>query len=346
MEMIEDAGLRRKVRKNLMILFIISSIMFFAGFISAYIVSKGDVFWMKVKTPNLFWFNTGLMLIVSVLVHLALKKIKKGETKPVKVLLGLAMVLGIAFFALQIKAWNIMLDRGIAPVTQNIVVTQGRYGDYFTVDYKGKPISVNGNEYLIEGKQLSKEEMAEFIGFAKQFLDVKQSELNVPEYGQKFIVNYKGQPLSSNGTNLLAGETQISALAFERLQDLMLNVKDQRGDFYAKGTYGEEFTMYYKGEPVEYIDRKFYYQGEEITKPMQLSMQDTDDKATAYFYLITFMHWLHVFAGVIVLTVLFFRSLKEKYTTEEYSGIAVGGLFWHFLDGLWLFLFLFLLFIH
>jgi cytochrome c oxidase subunit 3 len=79
---------------------------------------------------------------------------------------------------------------------------------------------------------------------------------------------------------------------------------------------------------------------------MKLSMADTDDKATAYFYLITAAHWLHVFGGVLVLMILFFRSLKGKYTRDEYAGIAVGGLFWHFLDGLWLFLFLFLLLIH
>lgn len=344
--MIEEAGLRRKVRRNLMILFIISSIMFFAGFISAYIVSKGDVFWMKVKTPNLFWFNTGLLLIVSILIHMALKKVKLGQTKPVKVLLGIAMVLGIAFFVLQVKAWKIMLDRGVAPITKNIVVTQGRYGDYFTVDYNGKTIGLNGNQYLLDGEPMTKEQMGEFVGFAKQFLKVKQSELQVKDYGQKFIVNYKDEPISSDGKRLLVGGQEISPLAFERLQDLMLNVKDERGDFFAKGTYGKEFTMYYKGEPIGYENRKFYYQGKEISTPLQLSMQDTDDKATAYFYLITVTHWIHVFAGVIVLTVLFFRSLKEKYTPEEYSGIAVGGLFWHFLDGLWLFLFLFLLFIH
>lgn len=346
MEMIENSDLRRKVRKNLMIVFIISSLMFFAGLISAYIVSKGDVFWMKVKIPSLFWFNTALLLLVSVLIHMALKKIKAGNQKAVKAILGIAMLLGIAFFGLQIKAWKMMLDRGIAPINKNIVVFKGRYADYFTIASNGSLIGLNGNQYLLDNKEMTSEDFGTLQTFAKQFLKVKQSELSVPDYGQKYIVNYKGEPITLAGSKLMLANGELSTLAFERLQDLMRNIASGRGDFFAKGQYGEDFTMYYKGEPVTYENRIFYYQGKELSVPMKLSMADTDDKATAYFYLITAAHWLHVFGGVLVLMTLFFRSLRGKYTKEEYAGIAVGGLFWHFLDGLWLFLFLFLLLIH
>jgi cytochrome c oxidase subunit 3 len=346
MEMIENSDLRRKVRKNLMIVFIISSLMFFAGLISAYIVSKGDVFWMKVKIPSLFWFNTALLLVVSVLIHLALKKVKVGNQKAVKVILGLAMLLGITFFGLQIKAWKMMLDRGIAPINKNIVVFKGRYDDYFTISSNGSKIGLDGNDYLLESKKMSSEEFADLKTFAKQFLKVRQDDLTVPDYGQKYIINYKGEPITLTGGELMLAEGELTSLAFERLQDLMLNIASGRGDFFAKGTYGDDFTMYYRGEPLSYKDRVFSYKGKELSVPMKLSMADTDDKATAYFYLITAAHWLHVFGGVLVLMTLFFRSLKGKYTKDEYAGIAVGGLFWHFLDGLWLFLFLFLLLIH
>lgn len=346
METIDNPDLKRKVRKNLMIVFIIASIMFFAGFISAYIVSKGDVFWMKVRIPSLFWFNTALLILVSFLVHFALKKAKTGQGKAVKILLGISMLLGMAFFVLQVKAWKMMLDRGIAPITKNIIVASGRYGDYFTLQYNGKPITVDGNNFLLNGEAIDEDLSENMVSFSQQFLKVKQHELSVSDYGKSFVVFYKDEPISSTGNKLMVGDKELSGLAFERLQDFMLNIRDGRGDFYAKGKYGEDFTMYYKGKPVEYKNREFFYEGKELSTPMRLSMQDTDDKATAYFYLITVTHWFHVFAGVIVLMTLFFRSLKNKYTKVEYSGIAVGGLFWHFLDVLWVFLFLFLLFIH
>lgn len=61
-------------------------------------------------------------------------------------------------------------------------------------------------------------------------------------------------------------------------------------------------------------------------------------------YVITFMHFLHVAAGLLALLVSFFKSLKNKYTADDYLGLSLTSLFWHFLDILWLFLFLFLIF--
>jgi cytochrome c oxidase subunit 3 len=61
-------------------------------------------------------------------------------------------------------------------------------------------------------------------------------------------------------------------------------------------------------------------------------------------YVITFMHFLHVAAGLLALIVSYFKSLKNKYTADNYLGLTLTSLFWHFLDILWLFLFLFLIF--
>ena len=61
-------------------------------------------------------------------------------------------------------------------------------------------------------------------------------------------------------------------------------------------------------------------------------------------YVITFIHFLHVAAGLLALIISFVKSLKNKYTAENYLGLTLTSLFWHFLDILWLFLFLFLIF--
>jgi cytochrome c oxidase subunit 3 len=40
------------------------------------------------------------------------------------------------------------------------------------------------------------------------------------------------------------------------------------------------------------------------------------------------------------------RSFSGRLATNEYIQLRVGGIFWHFLGGLWIYLLLFLLFIH
>jgi cytochrome c oxidase subunit 3 len=60
---------------------------------------------------------------------------------------------------------------------------------------------------------------------------------------------------------------------------------------------------------------------------------------------ISFAHLLHVFAGLITLLVVLTKHLAGRYNSENTLGIELGGIFWHFVDILWIFLFLFFYFI-
>lgn len=59
-------------------------------------------------------------------------------------------------------------------------------------------------------------------------------------------------------------------------------------------------------------------------------------------YVITFMHFLHICGGLIALMVVLFKSLKNRYSAQSHLGLTLGAIFWHFLDILWVVLFLFL----
>ncbi len=67
--------------------------------------------------------------------------------------------------------------------------------------------------------------------------------------------------------------------------------------------------------------------------------------ATSFLYVITLTHLVHVFAAILVLIFIVFKQLSGGYTKENYLGIELGSLFWHFLDALWIYLFLFFYFI-
>lgn len=62
----------------------------------------------------------------------------------------------------------------------------------------------------------------------------------------------------------------------------------------------------------------------------------------SFIYVIAGVHILHVIAGLLSLLVVIYNHFKQKYTATELLGMQLSATFWHFIDILWLFLFLFL----
>ena len=65
----------------------------------------------------------------------------------------------------------------------------------------------------------------------------------------------------------------------------------------------------------------------------------------SFLYVISGMHLAHLFAGVLSLIYTFARALGNNYDTQNNLGIRMCALYWHFLDILWVYLFLFLTYI-
>jgi cytochrome c oxidase subunit 3 len=66
--------------------------------------------------------------------------------------------------------------------------------------------------------------------------------------------------------------------------------------------------------------------------------------AGQFLYIIFGLHALHVVGGVIALMVLFFRSMRVKLRTYNPVPLEVVATYWHFVDLLWVYLFIFFLF--
>ncbi|MBL0338508.1 MAG: cytochrome c oxidase subunit 3 [Rhodospirillaceae bacterium] len=57
------------------------------------------------------------------------------------------------------------------------------------------------------------------------------------------------------------------------------------------------------------------------------------------FYMATGFHGAHVMIGTIFLIVCFFRAYKGHFTSEKHFGLEAAAWYWHFVDVVWLFLF-------
>ena len=70
----------------------------------------------------------------------------------------------------------------------------------------------------------------------------------------------------------------------------------------------------------------------------------TSTITTSFIFLIAFVHLVHVMAGLLVLVFVIYRNIKRKYSINNILGFELALIFWHFVDILWIYLFLFLVF--
>jgi len=70
----------------------------------------------------------------------------------------------------------------------------------------------------------------------------------------------------------------------------------------------------------------------------------TSNITSSFIFLIAFVHIVHVMAGLLVLLFVIYRNIKRKYSANNILGFELASIFWHFVDILWIYLFLFLVF--
>jgi len=70
----------------------------------------------------------------------------------------------------------------------------------------------------------------------------------------------------------------------------------------------------------------------------------TSNVTISFIFLIATLHIAHVIAGLICLIVVIYNHFKQKYDANNMLGLELAANFWHFVDILWLVLFLFLYF--
>jgi len=57
------------------------------------------------------------------------------------------------------------------------------------------------------------------------------------------------------------------------------------------------------------------------------------------YYVMTGIHGLHVLIGIIVISFMLYWTVKEKVTRANYARLENTGLYWHFVDIVWIYLF-------
>ncbi len=59
----------------------------------------------------------------------------------------------------------------------------------------------------------------------------------------------------------------------------------------------------------------------------------------ALYFIMTGLHAIHMIIGIGIFTYLLIMAWKSRYTPKYYTPIEIGGLYWHFVDIIWIYLF-------
>jgi len=109
---VEEAKKQRSMnpKKFALWLFIVSVMMLFGAWTSAYLVKRGEAGWSSFELPNQFWVNTVIILISSVTMVWAQRAASKDQLEQTKLALGITTALGVAFLVGQWLAWGKMVE--------------------------------------------------------------------------------------------------------------------------------------------------------------------------------------------------------------------------------------------
>jgi cytochrome c oxidase subunit 3 len=82
-----------------------------------------------------------------------------------------------------------------------------------------------------------------------------------------------------------------------------------------------------------------FFTGFQVYEYLHASFTISDSVYGSCFFMATGFHGFHVFIGTCFLTVCLFRILANHFTREHHFGFEAAAWYWHFVDVVWLFLF-------
>ncbi|MBK8845707.1 MAG: cytochrome c oxidase subunit 3 [Bacteroidetes bacterium] len=86
----------------------------------------------------------------------------------------------------------------------------------------------------------------------------------------------------------------------------------------------------------------FQFLGWKALTSQSIFFASKDNVSGSFVYALTGLHLAHLIGGVIFLLFVCYRSIANKYNQQSYLGIRQCATYWHFLDLLWVILFVFL----
>jgi cytochrome c oxidase subunit 3 len=77
----------------------------------------------------------------------------------------------------------------------------------------------------------------------------------------------------------------------------------------------------------------------QVNEYAHIGFAPQDNAQGTIFYCLTGLHGAHVFVGLNLLLFATIRAFRGHYSAKEHRGVEVPGIYWHFVDVMWIFVF-------
>ena len=74
----------------------------------------------------------------------------------------------------------------------------------------------------------------------------------------------------------------------------------------------------------------------QINEYVNIGFAPADNAQGTIFYALTGLHGAHVFIGLTLLAFTTIRAYRGHFTAKEHRGVEVPGIYWHFVDVMWI----------
>jgi cytochrome c oxidase subunit 3 len=74
----------------------------------------------------------------------------------------------------------------------------------------------------------------------------------------------------------------------------------------------------------------------QVNEYVNLGYAPQDSAQGSIFYGLTGLHGAHVCIGLLLLSMVTARAFRGHYSVEQHRGVEVPGIYWHFVDVMWI----------
>jgi cytochrome c oxidase subunit III len=321
----EPMGLPLPNGKLAIWLFLVTEIMFFTGLIGTYIILRNGTPSTKDPWPAphdvhlVEWvgaFNTFVLICSSLTVVLAHAALAAGNVKRAVQYLGVTLALGVVFLVVKGFEYRAKFSHDILP------------GHVFE---------------KLEGPAAWDSTMSVATHTGQRFMQRVEEELEdivKPDSGASDASRADCHKLLEL---LKDPKTRPSPL---QLNELIVGGKHVKPVDKVQGEAEKDLLEKYKliggqihGDEVEGVLEKAEKRGEDLH--IAHSIPYGNMWASSYFAMTGF-HAIHVLGGLIVFSIMLIMALRGRFGRQHESMVEYTGLYWHFVDIVWIFLFPFL----
>lgn len=308
--------------KTFMWLFLSTEIMFFAALIGTYIVLRfGAVAWPSTHDVHLaeIWgaTNTFVLICSSVSIVLALEAAKKDKSSEAKGWMLVTTLLGFVFLGIKMYEYNAKFSHGVYPQYPHSQIYE-KPDVYYAQAVRMRLNEIRADLNSEEGETTPEQQAKlDLIGNITQKLDA----------AERLVTNKPDSPEGRVAIFTLADEIYPRASVHEHHGDSSHASTQDDSKFRLVATESDSGGDDHGGHLLGLNDQYPWLK-------LPIMIPGGNMWASTYF-LVTGFHAIHVIVGLIAFAYLLMVPLNRAS-----AGIIENiGLYWHFVDLVWIFLF-------